>query len=207
MTAYSKTQLQNILDKLITKIEQAGGRITIKRGVFWTICHWFVFLITLGSNREFKTRYYTTFGPVIAVPEGWESRSLVGRIATLEHELVHVEQCKSFGLGNVWLGLIPFGFLYLFFPLPVGFAYFRWRFEREAYVVGIDAELQLRAPTSVDIIALRHHLISNAVAQLTTGAYAWTFPFPTRARAYFEREVLTARELTAVSRPVGGWGE
>lgn len=197
---YTHDQLETILALLIARIERAGGRITEKVGWFWTAIHYIVIVLTLGSNRRFKTHYYTTFGPVIGVPVGWESRHLIDRISTLEHELEHIEQCKWFGFDNAWVGLIPYGFLYLLFPLPVGFAYFRWRFERAAYVHGINVEMEFRAQNSIDPSVLRSWLIDNAVRQLTTGAYAWTatlWPGKKRVKKWFESQVRDPKAFLA----------
>ena len=171
---------------VITRInvEEAGGKIVVKRGWFWKALHWIVFAVTLGQNRRFLTDYYTTIGPWIGVPEGWESRAIEGRIAVLEHERIHVEQCKRFGLGNVYLGFPLFTLLYLL-CLPAGLAYFRWRFEREAYAHGINVKLYIANPAVR--ARWREQLINSAVKQLTTGLYAWTWPFPGSVRRYFER--------------------
>lgn len=177
-------ELQERLAIAKINIEAAGGKIVVKRGWFWKALHWIVFLITLGSNRKFLTNYYTTIGPWVGVPEDWESRDLANIIAVLEHESIHIAQCKRYGLGNVYLGLPLFGFLYLL-CLPAGLAYFRWRFEREAYAHGINVELEMVD----DVRKIRHRqlLIDSAVKQLTTGRYAWTWPFPERVRRYFEK--------------------
>lgn len=44
-----------------------------------------------------------------------------------EHEKVHVKQWYKYG----WL----FPILYYLIPFPIFFSYFRWKFEREAYLV------------------------------------------------------------------------
>lgn len=179
----------------ITKINiaEAGGKIIIKRGWFWKSLHWIVFVVTLGGNRKFLTDYYTTIGPWVGVPEDWEDGDMASIIAVLEHESIHIAQCKRFGLGSVYLGLPIFGFLYLF-CLPAGLAYFRWRFERAAYAHGINIKLELLDPVRMDPARMawhRKYLIDSAVKQLTTGRYMWTWPFPGSVRRYFERHTMT----------------
>ncbi len=166
-------------EQAIQNIKEAGGRVVTKEGRFWSILHKVVKVITFGSNRNFLQGYYTTIGPVVGVPKGTTPDP-----ATLEHELVHINQARKLGFGNAWLGLLPFGLLYLLLPLPFGLAYFRYRFERVAYVRGINVKLA----NTVNIGA-RSHLINRAVMQLTTGAYAWTWPFPKQVREYFEKNV------------------
>jgi len=76
--------------------------------------------------------WWTTIGSTIYYPpdSGYPDRIFHDDVlATLSHELVHVRQWKKYG----WLLLL----LYFLFPLPIGFAYFRWKFEREAYLTEI----------------------------------------------------------------------
>jgi hypothetical protein len=163
----------------LLKVHREGGRIVDKKGLLWKSLHVAVIIFTFGTNRNFLKGYYTTIGPWIGVPEGWESRSLAGRIATLEHELCHVKQCAWFGFGNAIIGIPVFSLLYLLFPLPIGLSYFRWRFEREAYAHGINIRIGIepgRRPDKID----------SAVEQLTTGLYGWTWPFKKHVRAWFE---------------------
>ena len=72
------------------------------------------------------------------------------------------------------------GILYLFLPLPMGFAYFRWVAERYAYRTGFR-------------VLLAHgwthrRLIEKAVKQLSTARYGWTWPAPW-VRAWFTKNL------------------
>jgi hypothetical protein len=72
---------------------------------------------------------WTTVGRTIYFPRPqWVSR----RLATVEHEIVHVEQWRKWG-PLLWLTYL------LGLPLPIGLAWFRYRWEREAYLVQLDA--------------------------------------------------------------------
>lgn len=170
------------LESTLEKVELQGARIVVKSGWCWRALDRLVRIASLGRNKTFLTDYFTTIGPWIGVPAQWELIAPAHRVAVLEHELVHVRQCKRFGLGSAILGLPLFGLLYLLAPLPIGLAWFRWRFEREAYVVGIRVKLETHPHE-------RAHLINNATFQLTGGAYAWTWPFPASVRRYFEANV------------------
>lgn len=187
------------LTATIEKIEAEGGRVVFKNGLLWYLLSKIVWLITFGRNSAFLTRYYTTIGPYIGVPVEWHRSSVDSRIAILEHELIHIRQCKALGFGSVWLGLPLFGFLYLLCPLPFGLAWFRYRFEREAYAHGIKVQLRLAKESAAAAIgfpatpanqfALKARLQADAVRQLTTGAYAWTWPFPKQVHKYFDKEL------------------
>ena len=92
---------------------------------------------------------------------------------------------------SVVLGVPMMAVFYLLLPLPIGFAYFRWRFERSAYLHGmlvIARHSDKKLPISY---------VNNAVKQLTTGLYGWTWPFPKNARRFFER-ALTYNNVTIV---------
>jgi hypothetical protein len=162
-------------------VKQSGAKLVIKKGLFWNLLHYLVMIVTFGGNRRFKYDYLTTLGNRIAVPmEDWE-RILNSPYAphikgVIEHELVHVRQFRKYGFGNVWLGMVTMGFCYLLLPLPVGFAWCRWKLEREAYLVS------LQYTTNPESRAAYTKFISK---QLTSGAYGWTLlPF---FRGYIER--------------------
>ena len=174
------------LQELLEELKNDGVRVVVKEGFFWRALHWIVFAVTFGGNRTFLTDYYTTIGPWVGVPKGWERYRTEGRIATLHHEYVHVKQARRLGLGSAIAGLPLFFLLYVLLPLPIGLAYFRYRFERVAYVVGINVKIDFR-PTD------RAHEIDNAVVQMTSGKYGWTWPFKKSVRAYFEANVAPAR--------------
>lgn len=171
-----------ILSKSIERLEAAGGKIVIKEGWFWKLLHYLVIIFTFGGNRNFLDGYYTTIGPWVGVPKDWESRYMLGRAAVIEHETIHIKQCKKFGFGNVYVGLPIYTVLYLLLPLPIGLAYFRWLFEREAYAHGINF-LNMYQPDH------RTRRIEDAVIELSGSNYAWTWPFKRRVRAYFEEHV------------------
>lgn len=181
---------------LLSELKIEGIRIVRKRGWFWVALHYIVLAVTFGGQRNFLKGYYTTIGPWIGVPEGWEARSPVSRYAVLRHERIHVQQARKFGFGNAIAGLPLFGLLYLLVPLPLGLAWCRWRFERVAYVEGIRAKLEFVPSHSYS--ATRGRLILAAVSQLTTGRYGWTATFWPGARRvgdWFETMVPDRPEL------------
>lgn len=180
------------LKELLEELKNDGVRIVVKEGKFWRALHWVVFLATFGGNRNFLTGYYTTIGPWVGVPQGWEHRRTQDRIATLKHEHVHVKQARALGLGSAVAGLPLFFLLYVVLPLPIGLAYFRWRFERVAYVVGINVKVGYRPKD-------RAHEIDNAVRQMTSGKYGWTWPFKKSVRSYFEKHVDVPSPVSLVT--------
>lgn len=118
-------------------------------------------MLLLGAvlGPFFVTNMWTTVGRTVYFPSNVNDPEK--HTTTLEHEAIHVKQYNSYG-PLLWL-------LYLFFPLPIGFAYFRWRFEREAYLV------QLREGASPELLA-----------DLLWRHYAWPWPKPWMER-WFRR--------------------
>lgn len=111
-----------------------------KWALLWRAIAWLFRVTTFGRFGTFYTRTTTTIGPYIFFPAGWESKhaDLVD-CAIFQHETEHVKWFYRAGLGNPWLGVILIGLLYLLFPLPVGFAWFRYAMERVAYRESIRA--------------------------------------------------------------------
>jgi len=138
-------------------------------------------IITLGQMKTFMTRFITTLGNKVYVPADWDMYSLVGRIEVLRHERIHMRQAKKYGR-------FLFSFLYLMVPLPGGLAYFRKKFEMEAY------EESLRT--------LYFYLGDKAftpaqkdfyVSQFVSSNYFWMWPFRASVEAWYNKIVKKIR--------------
>ena len=92
------------------------------RSSFWLtrFLNWF------GGNN-----YITTIGDTVYYPDHikFDVNSKYFQ-QLLDHELVHVKQYEKYGV-------LGFLLLYALIPFPVLFSYFRWKFEREAYMIDI----------------------------------------------------------------------
>ena len=87
---------------------------------------------------DFMGRFWTTISPgVIWAPVGANLSRLDVYATTIRHELVHREQMLRWKRWGWWLGVFLWQVSYLLFPVPFFFAYFRWRCEREAYLVNL----------------------------------------------------------------------
>jgi hypothetical protein len=138
--------------------------------------------VTFGGQRAFMTRYVTTIGQTIYLPSDWWDRSPTSRLITLRHEAVHLEQFRR-------LGFVPMAFLYLVPWLPLGLAWGRARLEWEAYRETLRATAELRG-----IEAAAHpKLVDHIVAQFTTSAYGWMWPFPKTVRGWIDAELTKLR--------------
>ena len=128
--------------------------------------------------RGLSERYWTTIARTIYYPTSVHDP--FAHPLVLEHELVHVRQWQRWGV-LFWLS-------YLLLPLPFGLAWFRFRWEREAYLV----QLEHAADRELEI--------TRIVDALWSG-YAWPWP---RAwmRRWFER--ATTRQTRKPGTPWPG---
>lgn len=149
------------MSTLATDLLRLGVRVKDKRGSL------LMRFLALFLGSRFMTSAWTTMGRrTIWAPTGADLtiNGLLRRETIIRHELIHIAQARRW---PVWFQLS-----YLLLPLPVGFAYFRWRFEREAYLVNLRA-----GQTSID-----------AVVDSLWGFYAWTWPKPWMRR-WFAKEL------------------
>jgi hypothetical protein len=144
-----------------------------------------LFLVTLGGQRHYLTRYHTVLFGKLYVPDTWDAMSDDARYVLLRHERVHLRQRKR--MGDVMMGIA-----YLLLWLPVGLAWGRARIEWEAYVETI------RATAEVSGLAAARALEPEIVRRFVGPDYAWMWPFP-RAVRYWFREVIADLEAEAAS--------
>jgi len=111
----------------------------------------------------FARGFTITIGRSIYVSDTFDSWPAREREAILAHERVHLEQWRR------WKILFPV--LYLLLPVPIFFAYFRWRFEREAFLVNV-----------------RQHGydVEQVVDSLWSG-YFWTWPRAWMLRWFYRK--------------------
>ncbi|HWM87335.1 MAG TPA: hypothetical protein VNO33_15895 [Kofleriaceae bacterium] len=130
------------------------------------VLHWLLVAFTLGQNRSYLDGYHTTIGRRVYVTGNWEATSRDHRYLVLRHERVHLRQFQRYTL-------VGMAFLYLMVPLPLGLAYFRARFEREAYAETIRGSAELYGPAHVRERGFREHILE----QFTGPSYGWMWPF------------------------------
>lgn len=131
-------------------------------------------ILTLGQMKTFMTGFITTLGNKVYVPSSWDTDSLVTRIEILRHERVHMRQAKKYGK-------LLFSILYLVIPLPCGLAYFRKKFEMEAYEESLRT-LHFYMGKSIFTASLREFYVS----QFVSANYFWTWPFRRGVEAWYD---------------------
>ena len=144
----------------------------------WDVIQVLYTIITFGKVRDWKKRFTITIGAYVFFPSGWKIEEVDGGdYEVLRHEGDgHMRQCFDLGRGSVWRGLPIFLLLYAFMFFPIGLAWFRYKFEREAYVISFYAAKEVGRKFSIDF----------AVDALTGPSYLWAWPFKKSVRKYFE---------------------
>lgn len=156
--------------------EFPGFRVVPKvRSRAQRLIHIAVAVLTLGRNRSYLDGYYTTIGRRVFVTADWDAMSRDRRYLVLLHERVHLRQFRRFTLVGMAL-------LYLFVPLPIGLAYFRARFEREAYAETIRGAAGLYGIAHVRAPAFRDRILD----QFTGASYGWMWPFRRSLERWYE---------------------
>lgn len=140
----------------------------------------FLRFITFGQQRTFQTAYITTIGCAVYVPADWRKMSDISRIITLRHERVHMRQRRKYSM-------LLFSFLYLLCPLPGGLAYFRARFEMEAYEETIKSTVELY-PNGAQLV-LRRDAKKQMIENFIGPGYFWMWPFRTRMERWYDAAV------------------
>lgn len=168
---------------LAEKSRAKGIKIVNKRSYrkLWKAIDIILRIITFGKANRFLKDFTTTIGNIIAFQENWdESKAGAVDYITLRHELKHVDQYKRLGFGNVWLGLVFFGIAYLFLPLPTCFAWFRYKFEREAYRESFRAARELGLKVK----------LTAYVDALTGPDYFWTWILRKQVSRWFYKNCI-----------------
>lgn len=139
--------------------------------------------ITFGRMRDYLGNYQTTIGRTVYVTSDWDDWTPDERYVTMRHEAVHLRQFRKYTLPVMAV-------LYVLLPLPMGLAYFRARFEREAYEESIRAAAEVHGLAYVRGRDYREHLIG----QFTGASYGWMWPFRGSLERWYERVLATLRD-------------
>lgn len=143
----------------------------------WKVCDFLLRVITFNQMRGFYTDFTTTTGLTIVFPAGFRPQTAAKKdIIVLRHEMKHVKQCLALGFGNATLGKIIMAILYFCIPFPIGLAWFRYKFEREAYRISWYAARELGFKPDL-----------NYYIELLTGPkYVWAWPFKKQVTKWFK---------------------
>jgi len=154
----------------------------------WKIIDKFLKVITFGKMNQFLTHYTTTLGRTIYRPVGWTMDNITGfDYALLCHDIKHVKQQED--LGGDWFafGSFLFAILYLFVPFPIGLAYFRYKYEREAYRISWYSSLEVGITPDLDYY----------IERMTGAPYVWAWPFKRSVEKWFRKNCRIIEPINA----------
>jgi hypothetical protein len=132
-------------------------------------------VITLGHMDNFMSAYTTTVGNVIYTPTHWDMHPEKYRAVILKHERIHLRQARKYGI-------LLFSFLYLFFPAPMLLAWWRTKFEKEAYEETIRADFELYGQKIKSSNEYREFIIQQFVG----ASYGWMWPFRKQIEKWYD---------------------
>jgi hypothetical protein len=119
------------------RAEIPGFRIMRKdESRFHRAIHYVLIGVTFGRMRTYLDSYQTTIGRTVYVTADWDRLDPDHRYVTLRHEAIHLRQFRRYTLPGMAI-------LYVLLPLPLGLAWFRAHFEKEAYAESIRAAAEV----------------------------------------------------------------
>jgi hypothetical protein len=142
--------------------------------------HYALIALTFGRMRTYLDSFQTTIGRTVYVTADWDDWHPDRRYVTLRHEAIHLRQFRRFTLPGMAL-------LYILLPLPMGLAWFRAYFEKEAYAESIRAAAEVWGPDFPRSEGYRSHIIS----QFTGASYGWMWPFRAHLERWYDRVLAT----------------
>lgn len=173
----------NRYDALVEALraEIPGFRIVRKdRSAFHRAIHVALIGLTLGRMRSYLDSFQTTIGKTVYVTADWDDLPADKRYVTLRHEAVHLRQFRRYTLPVMAV-------LYVLLPLPMGLAYFRARFEKEAYAETIRA--------AADVYGIEHARSSShrsyVIEQFMGASYGWMWPFRKSLERWYDGVLAT----------------
>jgi hypothetical protein len=180
-----REELARLLERFA---QQPRPILVVKKSLYWhqRAAGAALFAVTFGGQRTYLTHYVTTLGHTIYVPDDFDDWPAPRAVEILRHEAVHVAQFERYG----WVVMV---LLYGILPLPMGLAWFRARFEWEAYEETLRAVAEIEGLAAARSPALR----AEIVRRFTGPDYGWMWPFP----RMIERWIDTA--LTKIEREIG----
>jgi len=143
---------------------------------------WLSFPFRLPLLRNLNWNNYTqTIGGNIYLAANWDRISPTNQLFILIHERIHLLQFQKYGI-------FLMSFLYLFLFFPIGLAYFRARFEREALRETIRVRVEYYGEHHGELHFVRRSMTKRYLQFFTTSAYLYMWPFKRTVLRWFEED-------------------
>jgi hypothetical protein len=178
----------NRYDALVEQLRAEFPRFRIirkDRSVLHRAIHYALIGLTFGRMRTYLDSFQTTIGRTVYVTADWDELDVDQRYVTLRHEAIHLRQFRAYTLPGMAV-------LYILVPLPMGLAWFRAHFEKQAYAETVRAAAEVWGPSYPRTESFRRHIIDQFVGP----SYGWMWPFRANLERWYDRvlaSVETAR--------------
>jgi len=146
--------------------------------------HRALIVLTFGRMRSYLDSFQTTIGTTVYVTADWDDWDPDRRYVTLRHEAVHLRQFRRYTLPGMAV-------LYVLLPLPMGLAWFRAYFEKQAYAETIRAAAEVWGPAHPRRDDYRRYVIG----QFTGASYGWMWPFRAHLERWYDRVLATLDDV------------
>lgn len=167
------------------RVEHPRFRIVRKdRSPLHRAIHYSLIALTFGRMRSYLDSFQTTIGATVYVTPDWDDLDPDERYVTLRHEAIHLQQFRSFTLPGMAV-------LYLLVPLPMGLAWFRAHFEKQAYAESIRAAAEVWGADHPRRAVYRAHILDQFVGP----SYGWMWPFRAGLERWYD-QVLASLSST-----------
>ena len=166
------------LDELLQEIKSEFPTFKMVRkadSLMMKIINVFLKVITLGRASSFMDGFITTIGYTVYTNTDWDKMEELGKLIVIRHERVHMRQARKFTRPL-------FSFLYVFVFCPMILAYFRYKFEREAYEESMRALVEYRGTAAILTPKYREWIISQFIG----ASYGYTWPFRSSVEKWFQ---------------------
>lgn len=145
------------------------------KSFFMKLCNVGLLIITFGMMRGFMHVFTTTVGYKVYTPSRWTSWDWQIRAIILRHERIHMRQRKA-------MSMLLYAIEYLFLWFPCFFAYFRMKYEMEAYEESMRADKEYYGGHLLRDSKYRREMISH----FTSAQYFWTWPWRERIERWYD---------------------
>lgn len=135
-------------------------------------------IVTFGQMKRFMVMN-TTVGHTVYTSTDWDDDPESHKIEVLLHERIHLRQQKRYGK-------LLFAFLYTFFPLPFFFAYFRTKFEQEAYAESMRYKASIEGIRALERDDYRQRMVDR----FTSATYGWMWYSKNDIEIWFSQVVI-----------------
>jgi hypothetical protein len=176
----------NRYDRLVAELREEFPKFRIvrkDRSTLHRAIHWFLYGITFGRMRSYLDSFQTTIGNTVYVTPDWDDWDPDRRYVTLRHEAIHLRQFRKLTLPGMAV-------LYVFLPLPLGLAWFRAHFEKQAYAESIRAAAEVWGPAYPKQDSYRNYILE----QFTGASYGWMWPFRGGLERWYDQVLATIAE-------------